>query len=203
MEKPKGNRMERKKEMTRKKIIAVAVEFFNRQGFDRTTLDQIAEAADIARTTIFNHFSSKEAIVHEYVQRAAGETGGEAVSALKKLPDTRSRLVMLFIKSMEWFENNLNRDVLNKYIVYLMQRTVETIKDKDMRSGFNNMLEPVVRMGQEAGEIRADIPAEELSNHLEWLSASVIILRLAYPEMSLAEVVNREIDLFMSGAVPR
>ncbi|HOV78857.1 MAG TPA: TetR/AcrR family transcriptional regulator [Bacillota bacterium] len=197
------NRTERKKEETRRKIIAVAMELFNERGYARTTVDQVAEGADVAKGTIFNHFPSKEAIVAEYVRRNARETGAEAVNLLKELPDTRSRLTALLQRSLEWFDKNLNRDVLKVYIVYMLQRSLETVKNRGMRSGFNNILEPIVRMGQEAGEIRPDISAEELSNHLEWISASVMILWLAYPEKPLSDIIEREVDLFLNGAFDR
>lgn len=58
-----GSRIERKKEETRKKIISVAMDLFNRQGFDQTTVEQIAEVADVAKGTVFNYFPAKDAIV--------------------------------------------------------------------------------------------------------------------------------------------
>jgi AcrR family transcriptional regulator len=203
MEPVRRNRTERKKEQTRQRIVTVAIDLFNRQGFDFTTVEQIAEVADVAKGTIFNHFPAKEAIVHEYVQMSARETGTEVVSLLERLPGIRSRLIVLFRETMQWFERNLNKDVLKKYMVYLMQRSLEALRDENMRSGFNNILTPVIRMGQEDGEIRRDIPAEELSNHLEWLSASIIIVWLAFPERSLTDILDREIDLFLSGAIVR
>ncbi|MFA4886001.1 MAG: helix-turn-helix domain-containing protein [Desulfotomaculaceae bacterium] len=203
MEPVRKNRTESKKEETKKKIISVAVDLFNRQGFDRTTVEQIAEEADVAKGTIFNHFPAKEAIVHEYVQIALRDTGTEAVSKLERLPDTRSRLTVLLRQLLQWFENNLHEDILKKYMVYMMQRSLEALGDENMRSGFNNILTPVIRIGQEDGEIRRDIPAEELSNHLEWLSASMMMAWLAFPEKSLTDILDREIDLFLSGAVVR
>jgi AcrR family transcriptional regulator len=203
MEPVRRNRTERKKEQTRQRIVTVAIDLFNRQGFDFTTVEQIAEVADVAKGTIFNHFPAKEAIVHEYVQMSARETGTEVVSLLERLPGIRSRLIVLFRETMQWFERNLNKDVLKKYMVYLMQRSLEALGNENMRSGFNNILTPVIRIGQEDGEIRRDIPAEELSNHLEWLSASIIIVWLAFPERSLTDILDREIDLFLSGAVVR
>ncbi|NLI12046.1 TetR/AcrR family transcriptional regulator [Pelotomaculum propionicicum] len=200
MEQIRRNRTEKKKEETRKRIVSIAIELFNRQGFDRTTVEQIAEEADVARGTIFNHFPVKEAIVHAYVQTALRDTGSEAINKLARLPDIRSRLTVLLRHSLQWFEQNLRADVLEKYMVYMMQRAFETLKDQALRSGFNNILIPVLGEGQSAGEIRRDIPAEELANHLEWLSASMIILWLACPEKSAAEIIDREIDLFLSGA---
>jgi AcrR family transcriptional regulator len=203
MEPVRRNRTERKKEETRQRIISVAIDLFNRQGFDGTTVEQIAEEADVAKGTIFNHFPAKEAIIHEYVQIAVRDTGAEAVGKLERLPDTRSRLTVLLCQSLQWFENNLHEDILKKYMVYMMQRSLEALGNENMRSGFNNILTPVIRIGQEDGEIRRDIPAEELSNHLEWLSASIIIVWLAFPERSLTDILDREIDLFLSGAVVR
>ena len=61
-------RRERKKEETRQRIVAAAVELFQRNGYEATTVDEIAERADVAKGTFFNYYPRKEAIlddVHE------------------------------------------------------------------------------------------------------------------------------------------
>jgi AcrR family transcriptional regulator len=54
------NRQTRKRLATRQKISDVATLLFVKRGFDNVTLDEIAEAADVSRMTVFNHFSRKE-----------------------------------------------------------------------------------------------------------------------------------------------
>src|ERR1700733_4952651 len=54
---------ERKKQQTREKIARVALELFAEQGYDETTLAEIAEAADVAPRTIFAYFESKDDIL--------------------------------------------------------------------------------------------------------------------------------------------
>src|SRR6516162_8537750 len=54
---------ERKKERTRRAIIDVGTALFAEQGYDETTLAQIAETAEIAPSTFFNYFGSKADIV--------------------------------------------------------------------------------------------------------------------------------------------
>src|SRR5690349_2676007 len=54
---------ERKKQQTREKIERVALELFATRGYDKTTLADIAEAADISPRTIFSYFESKEDIL--------------------------------------------------------------------------------------------------------------------------------------------
>src|SRR5918999_2889405 len=54
---------ERKKKATRDAIHDNAMRLFAEQGFARTTIDQIAEAADVSRATVFSYFPTKEDIV--------------------------------------------------------------------------------------------------------------------------------------------
>jgi AcrR family transcriptional regulator len=57
---------ERKRRQTRQRIIEAGLKLFLANGFDATTLDAIAEAADISRRTFFYYFKSKEDIVLAY-----------------------------------------------------------------------------------------------------------------------------------------
>jgi AcrR family transcriptional regulator len=60
---------DRKKLETRERLIEAGMTLFAERGFDDTTADDIAEAADVSRATLFNYFASKEAILLEYHER--------------------------------------------------------------------------------------------------------------------------------------
>lgn len=47
---------------SRERISAVAIDLFTQRGFDETSVDDIAEAAGIARRTLFRYYPSKNAI---------------------------------------------------------------------------------------------------------------------------------------------
>lgn len=51
-----------KKRATRQAIIAAAVRLFAEQGFEKTSIDQIARAAGIGKGTIYGYFRAKEEI---------------------------------------------------------------------------------------------------------------------------------------------
>ena len=55
------------KTLTRQRILNAASKLFETKGFDATTTRDIAQAAGTATGTLFNYFSTKEAIVTELV----------------------------------------------------------------------------------------------------------------------------------------
>ncbi len=59
---PTGLR-ERNKLERRRRLEDVAVELFERDGFDKTTIEQIAAAAGLAPRTFFSYFASKDDLV--------------------------------------------------------------------------------------------------------------------------------------------
>jgi len=56
---PKPGLRERKKARTRTELIKVAERLFRRQGYDATTLEQIAEEAEVSIRTVLRYFESK------------------------------------------------------------------------------------------------------------------------------------------------
>jgi AcrR family transcriptional regulator len=73
---PGPGRRERKKARTRSAIADAALRLFLERGFDDVTVAQVAEAADVSVTTVFNHFPSKEALVFdEEAEREAALLG--------------------------------------------------------------------------------------------------------------------------------
>ncbi len=55
-----SDRRSRKRLATRDDISEAATRLFYERGFDHVTVDEIAEAADVGRMTVFNHFPRKE-----------------------------------------------------------------------------------------------------------------------------------------------
>ncbi|MEV6273782.1 helix-turn-helix domain-containing protein [Nocardia sp. NPDC051832] len=79
---PAGLR-ERKKQQTRARIIEVALDLCDAHGFEATTVEQIADAADVSPRTVNRYFEIKEDIILGPV-----EDFGQAVAAkLRALPE--------------------------------------------------------------------------------------------------------------------
>jgi len=64
------DRRTRKRLATRQAISDAATGLFMERGFDRVTIDEIADAADVGRMTVFNHFPRKEDMFFDREQEA-------------------------------------------------------------------------------------------------------------------------------------
>ncbi|MFI1180978.1 TetR/AcrR family transcriptional regulator [Streptomyces sp. NPDC020799] len=62
---PPGRR-ERNKQKVRRRLYSSALTLFAEQGYEHTSIDEIAELADVARGTFFNYFHRKEDLIGEW-----------------------------------------------------------------------------------------------------------------------------------------
>lgn len=72
---------------TRERILDVALDLFTEQGFDGTSMREIAERLHITKPSIYHHFASKEDILmalhlrlHEFVRPAFAPLTGQALT---------------------------------------------------------------------------------------------------------------------------
>lgn len=71
---------ERKKLRTRATLIDAAVELCDRQGFDNTTVDQMAAIADVSPRTFSRYFATKDAIALALIDEVADRVARQLAS---------------------------------------------------------------------------------------------------------------------------
>ncbi|MFS2050031.1 helix-turn-helix domain-containing protein, partial [Variovorax sp. CT11-76] len=60
-------RRERRRVQTLDHVATTAMQLFEAQGYDATTMEQIALRADVAKGTLYNHFATKEAVLAHWI----------------------------------------------------------------------------------------------------------------------------------------
>jgi AcrR family transcriptional regulator len=194
------NRSERKKEETKQKIISIAVNLFREHSFEATTMEQIAEEVDIAKGTLYNYFSSKEAILSEYVQRSFKEQQGGRVLDLRMLPDTRSRLTFILTKLIERVE--AQQDIFEMYLAYRVREVVSLRPNpqEGVKSGFALLSREIIQLGQESGEVRSDLPSDMMADLFEFVFVEVAKRFYLEPDtFNARDAIEQGVSLFMNG----
>jgi AcrR family transcriptional regulator len=86
---PPEGRRERKKAATRQSIADAALRLFLAYGYDQVSIRDIADAADVSTTTLFKHFSGKEALVFD---REAAQDASLVAAVRGRGPDVVAAL---------------------------------------------------------------------------------------------------------------
>ena len=66
---------------TKQEILDAALELFSVQGYEATSISQLAEAVGIRKASLYSHFESKQAILDALVQTTLEEYGRHAIFA--------------------------------------------------------------------------------------------------------------------------
>ncbi|MGJ9422206.1 TetR family transcriptional regulator [Aeromicrobium sp. CF3.5] len=118
--------IERPSERPAERLVEAAFELFDEQGFDATTVDDIAARAGVGRTTFFRHYRSKEAVIFPAHDDLLARIGDRLAASD---PSSRDRAVI-----------EAARIVLRHYVAegdravrrYRLITAVATLRDREM-----------------------------------------------------------------------
>ena len=194
------NRRERKKLETRQKITKIAMYLFKKQGFDSTTMEQIAEEVDISKATLYNYFPVKETIISDYWQNNVRDLKYHLLKMIQLMPDTSSRIEKTFSKAAtELFKSK--QDIYKVYLNHWLRNFNNPSISARMESGFEDIFTMIIKLGQQSGDIRKDLPLELLIKHLEFMFLTACINWLSDPKLfPLEKTLNQTVLLFIDGA---
>lgn len=193
------SRIERKKDKMRKEIISVALNLFRSQGFTSTTMEQIANEADIAKKTLYNYFPEKEAIISLYVQESVDQAILYLDEFISSYPDFKSCMLALFEHNALIYK--ADREIWQFYILYRTQNMYHPTKKMELRSGLEELFKKIIEQGQASGQIRIDVSAKYLAQQLEMSYGLSVLPWLADPEAySLNDSLVLCLELFLNGA---
>lgn len=103
---------ERKKEQSRRGILAAAHELFLRQEYDETTMEQIAEEANVAVGTVYNYFTSKGVLLLSLIEDSDQKYIQEGNALVADPPaDTQEALTTIMVLATEHCVRQLGKSI--------------------------------------------------------------------------------------------
>ncbi|HXM88247.1 MAG TPA: TetR/AcrR family transcriptional regulator, partial [Candidatus Acidoferrum sp.] len=143
------SRRERKKGRTRADIYNAAMNLFLRRGFDSVTIEDICDAADVARATFFLHFPAKEALLIEYGERA----NDELAAAIADYRGSATATIRMALKLLA--ERAVRHpDVVRLVMGEMLARPRVLSEHDEKAAGLVELLAAIIRRGQKSGEFR-------------------------------------------------
>lgn len=95
--------MPRDARKTRHRIMKSAYGLFYREGFERSGIDAVAEAAGVTKRTLYNHFSSKDELIAEVLEAQTDLAAEQIERWCGDAPPTPEALVeTIFTRFRDW-----------------------------------------------------------------------------------------------------
>ena len=149
---------ERKKRMTHSRIVDCAGELFIAHGYQTTTVDAIAEGAEISKPTFFNYFSTKHAVLQSMVERMDNEFIASIAEELEKPLSTEQRLCNLMTNTADYMESHI--PLMRVIIVEGLGGLAKPDEASNRLSKLNNAMAELLSKGRDQGDIDREVPID-------------------------------------------
>lgn len=166
---------ERNRQRVSQRILDVAFESFRSVGYNQTTMDSIAEKAEVSRGTLFNYFPTKGALLIPFMKELYfQQVRPEVMPYLETQPTTIEALHFLFTSI---YEHIFKFPDMDHALEALQQEVFHPHPDKmdiNKGTGFLDNIQAILQHGQQRGEFRTDIALEKLVRYVGALYVSLI-----------------------------
>lgn len=185
---------------SRQDILRTAARLFQQQGYDATSMNDVAAALKLSKGGLYHHFQSKDEILFNLMNHALDITQERVVDAVQGIADPEERLRMLIRRHIEVVMSVRDREITvmlheNHPLPPAMRRRINARK-KDYVHYVENLIEEVQRARQAKGNVSARASAFALLGMINW------IYQWYRPEGSLQEesLVRQYTEIFFAGA---
>jgi AcrR family transcriptional regulator len=195
-------RRERRRAQTLDHVAATAMRLFEAAGYDATTMEQIALAADVAKGTLYNHFATKEAILAHWVHMQLAADTERLAEVVARPGAFAPRLRELLGASARWSERH--RAYLLDYFRFRFLNIEDELgaggRKDDRPRDLAGLFAQLIAQAQHDGTLRNDLGAEHLASLLHHLYFGALMRWLTLPGLVLAEEFEAVVALFVDGA---
>ena len=190
---------ERNKQKVTERIVAVAMELFKANGCQQTTMDEIADKAEISRGTLFNYFPSKDALLLPWGQEILEiYLKPKLAEYLETKPKTIDVLKFLFVGMSE---SVLEAPDLMRAFVGEALKPNNKPQIERTRTGMQEVFVQVLCYGQNRGDVRSDIPLEDLAGYVSALQTGLLFYLLENPSSEDSPQVLARLLLFIEAGL--
>ncbi|SEO99033.1 TetR/AcrR family transcriptional regulator [Amycolatopsis saalfeldensis] len=142
-----------------RRLLQQATKLFAKKGFDRTSVQEIVEAAGVTKGAMYHYFGSKDDLLYEIYARVLREQTAQLEKVADSDAPLRARLATaasdVVVSSIENLDDNT--------IFLQSMHQLSTEKRKAVRAErrrYHERFRRLIEEGQSGGDFRADKPAD-------------------------------------------
>ncbi len=150
----------RKERNTKGKIITAAWKLFYELGYDETTVDEIIEESGTSKGSFYHYFDGKDALLFSLSELFDAKYS-ELAETMDRSLHAFDLLMLLNRELFAMVESTVSLELLARlYSSQLITKGERHLLDQDRV--YYKLLRQIVVQGQQRGELREDVPANEI-----------------------------------------
>jgi AcrR family transcriptional regulator len=179
------------------RLLAEATRLFAKQGFDRTSVQEIVEAAGVTKGAMYHYFGSKDDLLHEIYGRVLRDQterlekfAASEAPAPQRLKAAAADVVITTIENMD------DVKIFGQSMHHLSPAKQRAVRAERRR--YHEQFRALIEEGQRDQQFRADVPADLV---VDYFFGSVHHLGVWYRrngKLSPADVAEHYANLLLS-----
>jgi len=190
------------REEKQRQILGAAMSVFARYGYQRASIEQIAEAAGIAKGSLYQYFKNKEELFFMLFEFSA-EQAMQAVIELEQNNDRHAVLIVediLLAIALSWEEDeNLIPLTLEFWSVCGVEQTRQRFTERFqvMYQEMRKHIVGILKHGRAKGEVHADAPLTDVTSCLLGLLDGLLVQQWVDPKIKMSRVLKKALPVLM------
>jgi TetR/AcrR family acrAB operon transcriptional repressor len=193
--------------ITREKVLDAALTVFSRKGYAASTLDDVAQEANMTRGAIYWHFRGKAELLLALAEERFARAYAGFAEILEQHGTPLETLRRLMRWSLEYVEDDPQYRAVLELTLFKLEATPEL--EEGMRQKVQNMtllvqqFQNLIQSAVEAGEVRADVDPYTAALGTVAFTNGLISLWLLNPAgFSIKAQAPQAVELFLHGLKP-
>ena len=182
---------------TKSKIVDAAWRLFYEQGYDDTTVEDIIFESGTSKGSFYHYFAGKDALLSS-LSFLFDEKYEEIEEQIDPEMGSFDKLMFYNDELFKMIENRISIDLLARlYSSQLITKSEKHLLDRNRT--YYKLLRQTISVGQESGELRSDVSANEIVKAYALCERAILYdWCICNGEYALREYSKRMMPIFMS-----
>jgi len=192
------SKREAKKQNNKRAILDSAISLFNANGYEKTTIAQIARKAGVGKGTVYSYFETKKSIIKGFCEYELEKVHHQLIAQSNQESSVLEQMLIIYMTEFQHVTQN--REFGRLYMreaLFPDESKLKTATDLDEK--YFDVLFPILEKGQERGELRKDL--ELLHITAQFYSLFVIIMSAWYSGRLPSEAVEKTMKMLFKQAL--
>ncbi len=155
---------EEKKQKTKQAIINAAITLFSANGFENTSIEELAKVAGVGKGTVYGYFQTKKEILHAFCENELDQIYKELVSRANQEAPILEQMLTIYMTEFNYVTQNkeFGRIFMRQTIFPDENDAKNFLKNEDK---YFQLIFPILERAKERGELRKDLELLHITGH--------------------------------------